>query len=71
MHIASAVGVNLVALYGPSSPEFTPPLTNNAVILRKAKGYLKLRQGSLPSGYHQSLVDIKPEEVIEVLESIE
>ena len=71
MHIASAVGVNLVALYGPSSPEFTPPLTNNAVILRKTKGYFKLREGSLPSGYHQSLVDIKPEEVIEVLESIE
>jgi len=32
MHVAAAAGTRVVAIYGSSSPEFTPPLTDNAVI---------------------------------------
>ncbi|SBR52491.1 lipopolysaccharide heptosyltransferase II [Halomonas sp. HL-93] len=32
MHVAAAVGVRIHALYGSSSPAYTPPLTDNAVI---------------------------------------
>lgn len=32
MHVAAAVGVRIHALYGSSSPVYTPPLTSNAVI---------------------------------------
>ena len=70
MHIGASVNTPLVALFGPSSPEFTPPLSKQAIVLRKEKGYIKTRTGSLPGGYHKSLVDLQPAEVIQTLNSI-
>jgi heptosyltransferase-2 len=69
MHVAAAVGVPLVALYGPSSPEFTPPLSSVATILRKNTGYSKVRKGGAEEGYHHSLLDLKPEEVLDSLQA--
>ena len=67
MHIAAALSRPLVALYGPSSPDFTPPLTNRVEVIRLITGYHKVRTGSAESGYHQSLIDIKPERVMTAL----
>ncbi len=67
MHIAAALNRPLVALYGPSSPDFTPPLSNLVEIIRLITGYHKIKKGNTKYGYHQSLIDIKPEYVITIL----
>lgn len=67
MHVAAALDKPLVALYGPSSPEFTPPLSNKAEVIRLITGYHRVRKGDAEQGYHQSLIDIKPSNVFETL----
>ncbi|TNH05070.1 lipopolysaccharide heptosyltransferase II [Testudinibacter sp. TR-2022] len=66
MHIAAALQRPLVALYGPTSPQYTPPLSDKVEIIRLIDGGLiKVRKGSDSSeGYHQSLIDIQPELVV-------
>lgn len=67
MHIAAALNKPLIALYGPSSPDFTPPLSDKAKVIRLITGYQKVRKGDLDYGYHQSLIDIQPDRVLEAL----
>lgn len=67
MHIAAALNRPLVALYGPSSPDFTPPLSNHAEVIRLISGYIKTRKGDSNAGYHQSLIDIRPEWVFDTV----
>ncbi|MDX7998838.1 ADP-heptose--LPS heptosyltransferase RfaF [Xenorhabdus sp. Reich] len=70
MHVAAALNRPLVALYGPSSPDFTPPLSNKAEVIRLITGYHKIRKGDSDGGYHQSLIDIQPERVVASLEKL-
>ncbi|GAB3105378.1 lipopolysaccharide heptosyltransferase II [Aestuariicella hydrocarbonica] len=70
MHVAAAVETPLVALYGPTSPEFTPPLSDRAEVIRLIDGYLKVRKGEAEAGYHQSMIDIKPEQVLDALKRV-
>lgn len=67
MHVTAALDRPLVALYGPSSPDFTPPLSNKAEVIRLITGYHRVRRGDAEQGYHQSLIDIKPDQVFESL----
>lgn len=68
MHIAAAVETPLVALYGPTSPGFTPPLSDKAEVIRLIEGFHKIRKGDGEQGYHQSMIDISPEMAYSALE---
>ncbi|MBN6709719.1 lipopolysaccharide heptosyltransferase II [Haemophilus haemoglobinophilus] len=72
MHIAAALNKPLVAVYGPTSPEYTPPLSDKAIIIRLIEGGLiKVRKSQDSSeGYHQSLIDITPQMVMEKLQDL-
>ncbi|HEJ7055437.1 MULTISPECIES: ADP-heptose--LPS heptosyltransferase RfaF [Serratia] len=67
MHVAAALNKPLIALYGPSSPDFTPPLSDKAQVIRLISGYHKVRKGDAEQGYHQSLIDIQPQQVLDAL----
>ncbi|MEE4410857.1 MULTISPECIES: ADP-heptose--LPS heptosyltransferase RfaF [unclassified Serratia (in: enterobacteria)] len=67
MHVAAALKKPLIALYGPSSPDFTPPLSDKAKVIRLISGYHKIRKGDADQGYHQSLIDIQPQQVLDAL----
>jgi heptosyltransferase-2 len=67
MHIAAALGKPLIALYGSSSPDMTPPLTNKAHIV-----YLRLHcspcfERSCPLGHLQCLRAVTPQSVLGIL----
>lgn len=69
MHVAAALNRPLVALYGPSS------LTSHRRypikrVIRLITGYHKVRKGDAAEGYHQSLIDITPQRVLEELNAL-
>ncbi len=67
MHIAAALIKPMIALYGPSTPDFTPPLSHKARVIRLITGHQKVRQGNADQGYSQSLIDIQPDQVLKEL----
>lgn len=71
MHVAAALARPLVALYGPSDPGFTPPLSPQARLLRLALDCSPCHARECPLGHQRCLVELAPERVLEALTALE
>jgi heptosyltransferase-2 len=72
MHVAAALGINQVAIFGSSSPLHTPPLNAKATVLwlkndsayRPALDCAPCFERECPLGHTRCLVDIKAGDVL-------
>jgi len=67
MHVASAVGARVVAVFGSTSPEFTPPQGEHARVVRLEVPCSPCFQRICPLGHSRCLTDLPPARVIEAL----
>ena len=67
MHIAAAVGTRVVAIYGSTSPGFTPPISEEAHIVRRSLDCSPCFKRTCPLGHKDCLNKLMPEQVLEQL----
>jgi heptosyltransferase-2 len=67
MHVAAAVGIPLVPIYGSSTPDYTPPLSDRARVLYLHLACSPCFERSCPLGHTNCLRQIAVERVLELL----
>lgn len=67
MHVAAAVGTRIQAIYGSSSPAYTPPLTSNARIHYLALSCSPCFERQCPLGHTNCLKQITPDTLLEAI----
>jgi len=70
MHIAAAVGTRVIAIYGSSSPKYTPPLTNDAIINWLQLDCSPCFQRQCKFGHYNCLNNISAETIFSQLEIV-
>lgn len=69
MHVGAALGVQVHAVFGSSSPHHTPPLSTKAKVYYLGLDCSPCFQRECPLGHTDCLVGLKPKMVIDALES--
>jgi heptosyltransferase-2 len=67
MHVAAAVGANIVAIYGSTTPAYTPPLTTKAKILYENLSCSPCFKRQCPLGHTKCLKNIGVDRVMKVV----
>lgn len=67
MHVAAALKKPVIAIYGSTSPAFTPPLSNQANILQLSLPCQPCFQRACPLTHHRCMRDLLPEQVLSLM----
>ncbi len=70
MHLAAALNKPLVAVYGATSPSFTPPLNAQAKIIQIPVDCGPCFQRQCPEQHHRCMHDLSPQQVISQLDNL-
>ena len=70
MHVAAALNRPLVAIYGSTSPEFTPPLADQVEIVRLGLDCSPCFDRTCRFGHYNCLRDLRPKQVLSALDGL-
>ncbi len=68
MHVAAAVGCNVVAVYGSSSPKYTPPLTDKLAVLNTDIDCRPCFERTCPKEHLKCLTELEPARVLSAID---
>jgi heptosyltransferase-2 len=64
MHLAYAAGTHVIALYGSSSPDYTPPLSDNSLILQEKMSCQPCFERTCRYGHYNCMNQLLPETLL-------
>jgi heptosyltransferase-2 len=64
MHVASALGINTVAVFGSTDPQLTGPLSENAKVVQKKMDCAPCFKRECPYGHYECLTSVTVDEVV-------
>ena len=68
MHIAAALQIPLIAIYGPTSPNFTPPLSDNSQAVQIEVDCGPCFQRTCPEQHHKCMKEISGKSVLTLIQ---
>ena len=70
MHVAASLDRKLIAVYGSSDPDFTPPLNSTSRVISLNLECSPCFKRECPLGHYKCLLDLSPQRVLAELEGL-